>query len=136
MDTEIETRKISYKRRVSEFIVDETQIKVGNDYFFWIWIAIEPKDKSILDIYFSAAERTMFVVAEHFLQNLINKYGKHQISTDGSTWYPYACKFLKIGHYLHSSFEKSIIERTIQYIKDRTENFEYDYFSCNKNKCT
>jgi putative transposase len=125
--------KISYKRRrISEFIVDETQIKVGNDYF-WIWIAIEPKDKSVLDIYLSV-ERTMFV-AEHFLHNLINKYGKHEISTDGGTWYPYACKFLKIRHHIHSSFEKSIIERTIQYIKDRTENFD-DYFPCNnKNKC-
>jgi putative transposase len=75
----------------------------------------------------------MFVV-EHFLQNLINKYGKHQISTDGGTWYPHACKFLKIGHYLHSSLEKSVVERSIQYIKDRTENFD-DYFPCNKNKC-
>ena len=75
----------------------------------------------------------MFVAAEHFLQNLINKYGKHQISTDGGTWYSYVCKFLKIGHHLHSSFEKSIIERAIQYIKDRTENLD-DH--CNdKNKC-
>ena len=75
----------------------------------------------------------MFVV-EHFLQYLINKYGKHQISTDGGTWYPYACKFLKIGHHLHSSLEKSVVEQSIQYIKDRTENFN-DYFPCNKNKC-
>ena len=55
--------KISYERRISEFIVDETQIKVGHDHL-WIWVAIEPKRKSILDIYLSA-ERTMFV-AEHF----------------------------------------------------------------------
>ena len=27
----------------------------------------------------------------------------------GGTWYPYACKFLKLRHHLHSSFEKSII---------------------------
>ncbi|HXT84669.1 MAG TPA: hypothetical protein VN704_10150 [Verrucomicrobiae bacterium] len=33
-----------------------------------------------------------------------------------------------------SSFEKSIIERTMQYIKDRTERFD-DYFPCKKNKC-
>jgi putative transposase len=36
--------------------------------------------------------------------------------------------------YINSSYEKSIIERIIQYIKDRTENFD-DYFPCNKNKC-
>ncbi|MGA9842213.1 MAG: hypothetical protein WBQ25_07850 [Nitrososphaeraceae archaeon] len=73
-------------------------------------------------------------VAEHFIQSLIRKYGEHPISTDGGTWYPQACKFLKIKHNLHSAFEKSIIERTIQYIKDRTECFD-DYFPCRKNKC-
>ena len=35
------------------------------------------------------------------------------------TWYPpQACKFLKLKHHTHSSYEKSIIERTIQYIKN------------------
>jgi transposase-like protein len=46
-------KRISYKRRrkISEFIIDETQIRVGNKYF-WIWIAaIEPTEKSILDIF-------------------------------------------------------------------------------------
>ena len=45
-----------------------------------------------------------------------------------------ACKFLKLNHHIHSSYEKSIIERTIQNIKDRTENFD-DYFPYKKNKC-
>ena len=49
-------------------------------------------------------------------------------------WYPYACKFLKLRHHIHPSFEKSIIERTIQYIKDRIENFD-DYFPCRKKRC-
>ena len=45
-------KRISYKRRkISEFIIDETQIRVENKYF-WIWIAaIEPTEKSILDIF-------------------------------------------------------------------------------------
>ena len=42
-----------------------------------------------------------------------------------------AVDFLKLKHHLHSSFEKSIIERTMQYIKDRTESFD-DYFPCKK----
>jgi putative transposase len=58
---------------------------------------------------------------------------KHPVSTDGGTWYPQACKFLKLRHYLHSPFDKSIIERTVQYIKDRTERFD-DYFPCRKKK--
>ena len=44
-------------------------------------------------------------------------------------------QFLDVEHHIHSSFEKSIIiERTIQYIKDRTEGFD-DCFPCEKKKC-
>ena len=42
--------------------------------------------------------------------------------------------FLKLKHHLHSHYEKSIIERTMQYVKDRTECFD-DYFPCKNNKC-
>ena len=44
-------------------------------------IAIEPIDKIILGIRISF-ERTM-LVAERFLQELVRKYGKHPVSTDG-----------------------------------------------------
>ena len=74
------------------------------------------------------------LVVERFIHGLSTTYGKQSVSTDGGTWYPQACKFLKLEHLLHSTFEKSIIERTIQYIKDRTEYFD-DYFPCRKNKC-
>jgi hypothetical protein len=53
----------------------------------------------------------------------------------GGTLYLYAFKFLKLRHHLHSIYEKSIIEGTIQYIKDRTECFDDDYFPCRKEKC-
>jgi putative transposase len=69
----------------------------------------------------------MLIVAERFIASLINRHGKHPVSTDGGTWYPQACKFLKLEHHLHSSFGKSVIERTMQYLKDRTESFD-DYF--------
>ena len=45
-----------------------------------------------------------------------------------------ACRFLKLKHHIHSSFEKSLIERTMQYIKDRTEGFD-DYFPCKIKNC-
>jgi len=43
---------------------------------------------------------------------------------------------MKLKHRIQSSYEKSLIERTMQYIKDRTtENFD-DYFLCKrKEKC-
>jgi putative transposase len=77
----------------------------------------------------------MFVASERFLSHIIKEYGEHPVSTEGgATCYPQACKFLKQNQHLHSSFEKSIIEKTTQYVKDRRESFE-DYFPCKKNKC-
>jgi putative transposase len=76
----------------------------------------------------------MFVVAERFILKVVVEHGEHPVSTDGGTWYPQDCKFLKIEHHYHYSFEKSIIETTVQYIKDRIECFD-DYFPCKKKKC-
>jgi putative transposase len=73
------------------------------------------------------------LIAEHFIHSLVKKYGKHQVSTDGGTCYPQAYKFLKLKHYIHSRYEKGIIERTIQFVKDRTKNFD-DYFLCKKER--
>ena len=70
------------------------------------------------------------LVAERFIASLINTYGRHPVSTDGGTWYPQACDFLKLKHYLHSALE-SLSERIIPYIKDRTECFD-DYFPCRR----
>ena len=78
-------------------------------------------------------ERNMFV-AERFMSDLIKGYGRHPVSTDGGTCNRMACKFLKLKHHIHSHLEKSLIERTIQYIKDRTESFD-DYFPCRIKKC-
>ena len=36
-----------------------------------------------------------------------------------------------LKHILHTPFEKSIIERAIEYVKDRTEGFD-DYYPCRK----
>ena len=118
-------------KKINEYIIDETVIKAGSE-LIWLWIVIEPTDKEILSFHISK-ERNMFV-AERILSQAVSRYGKHQVSSDGGTWYPGACKFLKLKHHLHSSFEKSIIERTMQYVKDRIESFD-DYFPCRKNKC-
>ena len=89
-------------------------------------------------------ERNLFV-AEKFLSkntemNMANIRG---INIDGGTcWYPpQVYQFLKLAtSHIHpySAYEKSIIiERTMQYIKDRTteECFD-DYFQCKrKPKC-
>ena len=38
------------KTNVDEFIVDETQIKVGSEYI-WLWVAIELKDRDSVNIH-------------------------------------------------------------------------------------
>ena len=107
-------------RRVSGFIIDETIIQIGNENF-WLWICIEPIHKLVLSINISK-ERNM-LVAENFIHSLVDKYGKHTVYTDGETWYPQACQFLHLKHRLHSHLYKSLIERVMQYFKDRTESF-------------
>jgi putative transposase len=62
----------------------------------------------VFGIYISE-ERNM-LVAERFIRSLVSKYGKHTVYTDGGTWYPEACNILRLKHYLHSSFEKSLID--------------------------
>jgi putative transposase len=130
--------RISFKRRkISKFIIDETQIKVRQDYF-WIWVTIEPIDKVILGTHISSLERNM-LIAEEFLCILYDKQIRKTSSNINreTVWYvvyPQTCRFLKIKHRLHSLYEKNIIERRIQYIKDRTECFD-DYFPCRKEKC-
>jgi putative transposase len=69
------------------------------------------------------------LVGEKFIRSLVDQYGKHIVYTDGDTWYPKACNVIGLKHYLHSSLEKSLMERMNQYFKDRTENFD-DYYPC------
>ena len=80
--------------------------------------------------------REICLFAEKFIRFLVNKYGKHIVYTDGGSWYPETCNVLGLKHYIHSSKEKSLIERVNQYFKDRTECFD-DYYPCTKNsiKC-
>jgi putative transposase len=121
-----------YKRkRVTAFIIDETIIQIGNKHF-WLWFCIEPVHSSVLGIYLSE-ERNM-LVAEKFIRSLVSKYGKHTVYTDGGTWYDEACNVIGLKHYLHSSLEKSLMERVNQYLKDRIECFD-DYYPCIRNEC-
>jgi len=73
-------------------------------------------------------------VAEKFICSLVEKYGRDTVYTDGGTWYHEACNILKLKHYLHSSIEKSLMERVNQYFKDRIECFD-DYYPCTRNEC-
>jgi len=65
---DVEEYQHSYHRR------DYTIIQIGNQHF-WLWICIEPIHSFVLGIYISE-ERNM-LVAERFIQSLVEKYGRH-----------------------------------------------------------
>ena len=89
----------SKKKKISEYVIDETVIKVGSEYI-WIWVAIELESKEILGISVSK-EQNMFVAIERFISDVVEEHGEHPVSTDGGTWYPQSCKFLKLTHHIH-----------------------------------
>ncbi|MDN5846877.1 MAG: DDE-type integrase/transposase/recombinase [Candidatus Nitrosocosmicus sp.] len=61
-------RLLSNTKKIDEYIIDETLIKVGSEYI-WLWIAIEPENRQILAVTVSK-ERNMFV-AEKFISGLV-----------------------------------------------------------------
>ena len=87
------------------YIVDETMLKVGSEYI-WLWIAIKPENKQILALFVSK-ERNMFVTEYTFcpVLSIIMEFILC-FNRDGVTWYPMACRFLKLRHYLHFPLEK------------------------------
>src|SRR5690349_3347948 len=117
--------------RITAFIINETAVQiVDNDA--WLWVAIEPIHHKILGVHIS--RHRYMLVAEAFLKSLVKLYGKHIVYSDDETWYPEACKSLELKHILHTPFEKSIIERAMKSVKDRTECFD-DYYPCIKKEC-
>ena len=103
------------KKKIEEFIIDETLIKIGSE-LIWLWVAIGLESKKILGIRISK-ERNM-LLAEQFISSLVKIHGQHPVSTDGGTWYPQVCRFLRLPHHMHSSYAFFIWEK--HYGKDNT----------------
>ena len=80
----------SKKKKVEEFVVDETLLKLVSE-LVWRGVAIEPANKEILSISISK-ERNMFM-PKRFLSGLLEEHGEHPVLTDGGTWYSQAYSF-------------------------------------------
>lgn len=65
-------------------------------------IAFEPVNRQILALFYLINPKRKHVVAERIIGGLVKRHGQHPISADGGTWYPQACKFLKLDHHIHS----------------------------------
>ena len=119
------------RRQVKQIFVDETLFKVdGHEY--WLWIAYEPNQNKCLMMHLSI-ERTIFVCYQFFKQ-LRNRFGRKPVFTDGALWYNTACRWLRLKHRIYGIEMKNVMERFIQYLKDRTECFDDHYFPCRKKK--
>ena len=119
-------------RRVRCFMVDETWIRVGSQEA-WLWLAFEPYGRFFLGFYISRNRNIL--TAELFLQGLIDRYGRHPVHSDGASWYPDACRSLGLEHQVYDAVRGNLMERFVQYVKDRTEGFD-DYFPCLKERCS
>src|SRR5919108_5733427 len=86
------------RRLVKRIFVDETLLRIdGQDY--WLWLAYEPDHNACLAMHLSR-ERTIFVCYQFFKQ-LMNRYGRKPIFTDGAQWYHLTCKWLRLKHILY-----------------------------------
>ena len=94
---------------------DEAIIKVGSQHT-WFCLAIDPKNEQ-----YSCTKpfaRNSMYVAKRFLSYVVRLWKASSFNRDGDTWYPQACKFMKLKHLTHSLYEKSIVESAIQYVPD------------------
>src|SRR5688572_8242439 len=65
-----------HREFLHSFIEDETIIQIGSQQHLWLWICIEPVQKSILGIYihFSQKREKNMFVAENFIRSLVSRW--------------------------------------------------------------
>jgi putative transposase len=119
------------RRWVRQIFVDETMVKIRGRQA-WIWVAYEPALRVFLS--FRISYNQSGLDAYLFLKGLRNRYGRKSIWTDEATWYPDACRVLRLEHHVYPLEWKNLIERMNQMLKDRLENFD-DLFPCLKERC-
>ena len=74
------------------------------------------------------------LVAEKFINLLLTNTENIQCIQTVVHGSDEACNVLRLKHYLHSPFQKSLMERVNQFLKDRTESFD-DYYPCMQDEC-
>ena len=117
-------QKISSKRKkINEFIMDETQLKVGSRYIYGYGLLLNQNtDKSLILIY--PLKEHMLTVAECFIvASLINNYGKYLFQHQTTVWSMVSTSSMPVfesrSPYLFSIGEKCD-RKNIAICKDRT----------------
>jgi putative transposase len=117
-------------RDVRRIFVDETMVNVGGTSAL-IWVAFEPDLRAMLD--FHVSWRGNSIDAYTFIRRLVHKYGGVPIYTDGAGWYADACRWAGVEHVVYGRPLRNLMERMVQYVKDRTEAFD-DLFPARKSR--
>jgi putative transposase len=59
-----------------------------------------------------------------FIRRPVRRYGRVPIYTDGAPWYADACRWAGAERAAHGRPLRNLMERVVQYAKDRTEAFD------------
>lgn len=136
LDSKISLSKdiINQKEKDSRIPCDETLIKVGSE-FIWLWVCCNRVIKQANSRTISIHRKQHADSRKVSVRYIIKVHGKHpsQPTVEPGNQ-PICLQVFKTKSPLHSSLEKSLIEKTMQYIKDRTEGFD-NYFPCSQENC-
>jgi putative transposase len=96
-------------------------------------VAFEPRLRRI--VYMRFFEVANIFTALTFMKKVKALYrSKMKILTDGAQYYRTACKFLNLDHDVYDLRLRNVMERIVQYVKDRTKDFD-DYIPCRRERC-
>jgi len=124
--------KLFRPRKVGCFLVDETMVKV-HGVEAWVWVAYEPYQRRFpgVDLCWTrgASYPRSGSSAGSWNGTAATRY------TGRAGWYPEACRSLRLPRRPLIPRLKSLVERAVQHLKDRTEGFD-DHFPCRKPRCS
>ena len=113
-------------------MVDDTRIKIGSREGV-LYIAFEPYLRKI--IYMMTFDVANTLTSLIFIKRVRAICGsKIIILTDGAPYYRASCRILNLRHGVYSIEVRNLMERIIQYVKDRTKLFD-NYIPCIKDEC-
>jgi putative transposase len=113
-------------------LIDDTRVEVGGREQV-LFVAFEPNLRRIA--YMKFLEAANIFTALTFMKRVKALYrSRMEVLTDGAQYYRAACKFLNLDHDVYGLKARNLMERIIQYVKDRTEDFD-DYIPCRRKRC-
>jgi putative transposase len=122
----------SLKGKVRLLLIDDTRVEVGGREVV-LFVAFEPILRRIA--YMRFFEAANIFTALTFIKKIKAIYrSRMKVLTDGAQYYRKACKFLNLDHDVYGLKARNLMERVIQYVKDRTRDFD-DYIPCRRERC-